>query len=153
MEPNGKATRQRTTFRLEYAVAIDIAAKADKVWALLTNAAGYPAWNSTIDSIEGSIAMGEQIALKSKIAPGRTFKLKVRDVVANERMTWNDGMAPMFKGVRTYALAPGKNGSTVFSMVEVFSGIMLPMIAGSLPDFAPSFEQIAKDLKRAAEAS
>jgi hypothetical protein len=36
-------------------------------------------------------------------------------------------------------------------MAEVFSGIMLPMIAGSLPDFGPVFEQYASDLKRGAE--
>jgi hypothetical protein len=37
-------------------------------------------------------------------------------------------------------------------MKEEFSGVMLPMIKGSLPDFAPVFEQYAEDLRRAAEA-
>ena len=36
-------------------------------------------------------------------------------------------------------------------MVEVFSGVMLPMIKGSLPDFGPVFERYALDLKKAAE--
>jgi hypothetical protein len=36
-------------------------------------------------------------------------------------------------------------------MQEVFTGIMLPMIKGSLPDFGPAFETYAADLKRAAE--
>jgi hypothetical protein len=36
-------------------------------------------------------------------------------------------------------------------MVEVFKGVMLPMIKGSLPDFKPNFEQYALDLKTAAE--
>jgi len=57
----------------------------------------------------------------------------------------------MFKGVRTYTLTPKANGSTDFSMAEVFSGLMLPLIAGSLPDFGPTFEQYAADLKREAE--
>lgn len=38
-------------------------------------------------------------------------------------------------------------------MTEVLSGLMLPLIAGSLPDFAPSFTQYAADLKREAERS
>lgn len=38
-----------------------------------------------------------------------------------------------------------------FSMVEVMSGLMLPLIRGSLPDFGPPFEQYAADLKREAE--
>lgn len=41
---------------------------------------------------------------------------------------------------------------TEFEMSEVFTGLMLPMIAGSLPDFVPVFDQYAADLKRAAEA-
>ena len=32
-------------------------------------------------------------------------------------------------------------------------GLMLPMIAGSLPDFVPVFTQYAADLKRAAESA
>ncbi len=36
-------------------------------------------------------------------------------------------------------------------MKEQFSGLMLPMIKGSLPDFAPVFERYAEDLRRAAE--
>jgi len=36
-------------------------------------------------------------------------------------------------------------------MAEVYSGIMPPMIAGSLPDFRPVFEQYASDLRREAQ--
>ena len=66
-------------------------------------------------------------------------------------MVWEDGAGGIFKGVRTYTLSPNEDGSTQFAMNEVFSGLMLPMIAGSLPDFGPTFEQYAADLKRAAE--
>ena len=66
-------------------------------------------------------------------------------------MAWGDGMAPMFEGVRTFTLIQRTDGSTDFSMVEVFRGVMLPMIAGSIPDLAPSFEHYASDLKREAE--
>lgn len=38
-------------------------------------------------------------------------------------------------------------------MAEIFSGLMLPLIAGKLPDFAPIFERYAADLKKAAEKS
>jgi hypothetical protein len=43
--------------------------------------------------------------------------------------------------------------TTELAMEEVFSGLMLPMIRGSLPDFGPAFEAFARDLKRAAEAA
>lgn len=59
----------------------------------------------------------------------------------------------MFQGVRTFTLAPNAQGETEFSMAERFSGVMLPLIKGSLPDFGPIFEAYAQDLKRAAEAT
>ena len=57
----------------------------------------------------------------------------------------------MFTGVRTFELKPRSDGSTNFVMEERFSGLMLPLVKGSMPDFGPVFEQYASDLKRAAE--
>jgi uncharacterized protein YndB with AHSA1/START domain len=148
---DGRATKTRQTFRMQCGVAINIQAEPEKIWALLTNAAGFPRWNSTVQSIEGQIALGQKIRLRVPVAPKRVFKLKVSAFEPGKRMVWQDGAPPMFKGVRTFTLTPRDNGSIDFAMVEVFSGLMLPMIAGSLPDFAPSFERYAADLKRAAE--
>jgi hypothetical protein len=150
-EVTGRAKQTKTAFRMECAVAIHIQAKPDAVWRLLTDAADFPRWNSTVTSVEGTIAQGSRLAVQVKVAPGRVFKPRVTELVAPERMIWSDGAAPMFRGVRTFVLAPREDGSTDFSMVEVFSGVMLPMIKGSLPDFGPQFEQYAADLKREAE--
>jgi hypothetical protein len=38
-------------------------------------------------------------------------------------------------------------------MTETFSGVLMPMIGPSLPDFAPVFAHYAADLKRAAEGA
>jgi hypothetical protein len=148
---NGRASRTKSTFRMEYAVGINIQAPPQRIWALLTNAGDFPRWNSTVKSIEGKIAAGQTIKLRAMIAPDRTFNLTVSEFVPEQRMVWSDGNL-LFKGVRTYTLTPKANGSTDFTMAEVYSGLMLPMIAGSLPDFGAAFEQYAADLKRAAEA-
>ena len=147
----GRASRTKSTFRIECAVGINIQAPPNRIWALLTTAGDFSRWNSTVKSIEGNIALGERIKLRATIAPERIFKLTVSELVPEKVMVWSDGTAPMFKGVRTYTLTPKANGSTDFSMAEVFSGLMLPLIAGSLPDFGPTFEQYAADLKREAE--
>jgi hypothetical protein len=146
-----KATRVSRTFRLECATQIDVRATPQRIWALLTNAAEFPRWNSTVTRITGTIARGERLALEVPAAPGRTFKPRVTELEPERRMVWSDGFAPMFKGVRTFTLSPNADGTTAFSMVEVLSGVMLPMIKGSLPDFGPSFEAYAADLKREAE--
>lgn len=151
IKPDGRAQKTRQTFRLQYAVAIDIKATPDKLWALLTNAADLPRWNSTVSSIEGTIALGQKIKLRVPIAPTRTFNLKVSQFEPGKCLVFRDGMAPMFQGVRTYTLTARPDGVTEFAMAEVFSGLMLPMIAGSLPDFTPDFDRYAADLKREAE--
>jgi uncharacterized protein YndB with AHSA1/START domain len=138
---------------MDCAISTTIHASPDRIWAFLTDAAGFPRWNSTVTSIEGEIAEGQTLKLRVPSAPERVFKPKVSRVEAGRSMIWSDGMAPMFKGVRTFTLTPNADGSTLFSMTEAFSGLMLPLIKSSLPDFVPLFETYAEDLKRAAEES
>lgn len=151
MASNIQAERTKQAFRLEYTVTANINAKAQKIWDTLTNISDYPKWNSTIISVEGKIAVGEKITLRAKIAEKRVFTLKVSELEPLKKMVWESGTAPMFKGVRTYTLTPKDDGSTDFTMAEKFAGLMLPMIAGSLPDFRPAFEQFALDLKQRSE--
>lgn len=137
-------------FSLTCRVELSIQATADRIWSLLTDASGFPRWNSTVTRIEGQIREGEQLRVH---VPGtdRTFTPRVSDVLLNRRMTWSGGFFPIFKGVRTFELRPAGDGSIEFAMEERFSGLMLPFVRGSLPDFGPVFERYATDLKREAE--
>ena len=138
------------TFSLECAVEVTICAPAAVIWNLLTDARGYPNWNSTVSRVEGEIREGERLRLH---VPGtsRTFTPTVSGVVPNQRMTWTGGVAPLFKGVRTFLLQPRPDGATEFAMTERFSGLLLPLVRRSLPDFRPVFERYADDLRRKAE--
>jgi hypothetical protein len=148
------ATKTASAFRMECAVTINIKARPERIWKLLTDADNLPHWNTTVTSLRGPIALGTKLELRVPLAPKRVFKPKVTALdAARFLMVWSDGAAPMFKGVRTYTLAPRSDGTTDFAMAEVFRGIMLPMIKGSLPDFGPAFETYADDLKREAERS
>jgi hypothetical protein len=143
-------TQTQRVFSMECTVTVNIRAGADSIWNLLTDAKDFPRWNSTVTSIEGQIRDGEQIRLR---VPGtdRTFTPKISGVVPSVRMIWTGGFAPLFKGVRTFELRPCNDGTTDFAMEERFSGAMLPLLKGSLPDFGPVFERYANDLKREAE--
>jgi hypothetical protein len=145
-----KITQERSAFSMSCRVEVTIQAKAERVWGLLTDANDFPRWNSTVTRVEGHIREGERLRLH---VPGtnRTFTPTVSGVVPNERMTWTGGFAPMFKGVRTFELKPRTDGSTDFAMAERFSGLMLPLVKGSMPDFGPVFASYASDLARAAE--
>lgn len=147
---DARATSTKAAFRRSCSVAIEINAAPERVWALLTDAAGMAGWNSTVTSVEGRIAAGERLTVNVPTSK-RPFKLKVSEFAPPHRMTWSSGGAPMFKGVRVFEVTPSATGSS-FSMSETFQGLMLPMIGRTLPDFVPVFEQYAADLKQAAEA-
>jgi len=133
-------------------VKVRIQASAPRIWSLLTDARSFPRWNSTVLSIEGQIREGERIRIRVPDTD-RTFAPKVSGVVSNQRMTWVGGFAPIFRGVRIFNLVKLDDGSTDFTMQETFSGVLMPLLRRSLPDFRPIFERYASDLKREAEAS
>ncbi len=143
---NSKATTTRTTFSRETQISTDIKADPAIIWKLLTNANDFPRWNTTVIAIEGSIAEGEKIKLKSTLAPKRTFKLKIKELDENKRLVWGDG-----QGQRVYTLVNNNNGTVTFSMHEKIGGLMFPLYAKHIPSFDQSFEQFAADLKKEAE--
>jgi hypothetical protein len=76
----------------------------------------------------------------------------VTEFTPGARMTWSGGMPlGLFKGVRTFTLAPGSDGATRFTMREEYTGPLLPLIWRSMPDLGPSFRQFADGLKARAE--
>jgi hypothetical protein len=135
-----------------FAASIVIRARPEAVWALLTDAAGYPQWNSTVERINGRIAPGETVTVYAKATPGRAFPLRVTTFEPAQRMVWNGGMPlGLFTGRRSFTLTPAPAGEITFAMREEFSGLLAPLITRSIPDLQPMFETFAADLKRRAE--
>ena len=138
---------------MSYSASRTIDADPEKVFALLTDAKSYASWNPAVLSLAGTIAPGEKIRLVSVVNPKRTFTLTVTEVDCPSRMVWADGMPlGLFKGVRTYSLRPVAGGRTEFTMAEVFSGPLAPLITKAIPDMTESFEMFADGLKSAAES-
>ena len=137
----------------QFRTSIDIASDPQKVWGLITDGARWHEWNSTVEKLEGRIALGETVKVYTKQAPGRAFPVKVAEMSAPNRMIWKGGMPlGLFTGTRTYELQRSGPG-TRFTMNEEFSGLMAGLIGKSIPDLQPAFDQFAADLKRAAEGS
>ena len=145
-QTTGKAITTKSTFSRETSVSTTIQADPGIVWALLTHAADYPRWNSTVTSLTGNIRQGETIELKSTLDPKRTFKLKVKEIVPEKRLVWGDA-----QGSRVYAIDKGEGGTVLFTMREKIGGPLFPLFAGMIPSFDESFEKFAADLKREAE--
>lgn len=134
-----------------YEASQTICAPVSKVWAVLTDAANYPTWDSGVDAVEGTVAPGETLTVHASVSPGRAFPVKVSDFVAESTMTWTGGMPlGLFTGVRTFTLEPDAD-CTRFTMREEYHGPMVAVIWTSMPDLQPSFDQFAAGLKERAE--
>jgi uncharacterized protein YndB with AHSA1/START domain len=146
--PDGTATTLSKTFSRTTQVATTINASPASVWHVLTTAADYPRWNSTVVSLDGEIKPGSTIRLVSTLDPGRTFKLKVKEFEPSRRPAWGDAL-----GTRVYTLTESNGGQTLFEMNERIGGPVFPLLASKIPSFEASFEQFAADLKAAAETA
>ena len=137
-----------------YETAIEISAPPEAVWPVLTDAATYPDWDPNCERTEGAITPGAKLKVYTKLSPGRAFPVRITGFEPNRSMTWTGGMPlGLFKGVRTFTLTQNGNAATSFTMREVFSGPMLALIGGSLPDMTEPFAAFAKGLKERVEAS
>lgn len=149
LEPSGKASRTRTDDALDYSIAIHIAAPPAIVWEVLTDAAGYTRWNSTIVELTGRIERDGELELVSKVAPDRRFGLAVSAFDPPRAMVWEDG-GGMFLGVRHFTLIP-KDQGTILAMSETYSGFFLSSAEEEMPDFRANFEAFAADTRQEAE--
>jgi uncharacterized protein YndB with AHSA1/START domain len=131
---------------------IHIAAPAVHVWAALVDAESYPSWDPGMIRIEGQIGLGHQVKFFTKFSPDKAFGVKITAFEAPERMAFTGGMPlGLFKSERTHTLTETGTG-TDFKTEEIFSGLLLPVFAGNLPDLTESFEQFVAGLKAHCEA-
>jgi hypothetical protein len=138
----------------EFRTSISIRSTPDKIWSILTDAAAYPSWNTSVNKVDGTIALGQKVTVRPKIAPDQGFPVKVATFEPGKRMVWLGG-APLkfiFKGERTFTLTPAADGAIEFTMHEVFTGLFSPLITKSIPDLQPAFEEFAACLKKRAES-
>jgi len=135
-----------------YESSARIAASPEQVWAVLSDGAGWPTWDSGVEAVEGRIAPGEKVRIRSSAAPGRAFPVTVTTAEPPHRLVFTGGMPlGLFRGVRTYTLTPDDAG-TLFRMREEYTGPMLPLIWRSMPDLQPSFDRFATGLKKRVES-
>jgi uncharacterized protein YndB with AHSA1/START domain len=127
-----------------------IAATPAAVWAVLVDSTSWQSWDSGVLGVDGEIALGKKIVIRSSAAPDRKFPVKVTVFDAPSTLVFSNGNV-IFKGVRTYTLTP-KSSGTLFHMREEYTGAMLNAIWKSMPDLQPSFDQFAGGIAKRVEA-
>ena len=129
-----------------------INATPEAIWAIITDARGYPEWDPNAIRIDGEIKQGGKVTALTKLNPKRAFPATVTEFQLGRRMTWTGGLPlGLFKGVRTFELTPAGQGATRFSLREDFSGPLLPLIGRTIPDMTEAFRGFVAGLKARAE--
>ena len=103
---------------------VEIAAPAERVWALLTDFAAYPQWNPFIRSIEGRPQQGA--TLKVRIQPSgakaMTFRPTVLVAEPGRELRWlGRFLVPgLFDGEHRFVIQPSPSGTVRFEQGERF---------------------------------
>jgi hypothetical protein len=135
---------------------IEIEAPASRVWNLLTDFASMPSWNPFITSISGKLAQGERLAVDIT-PPGKSpmhFKPRLLVVHPERELRWLGHF--LFKGVfdgeHYFLLDPFGDTRTRFRHGEIFSGLLVSVLAGTLPATQQGFDAMNSALKHLAES-
>jgi uncharacterized protein YndB with AHSA1/START domain len=137
----------------EYVTMTPVHAAADKVWHILTDAAGYASWNPEIIGIGGHMAAGSRIKARVKVGSGaiRTVTMRVTAFEPPSRMEWTGGLPlGLFVGRRTFTVVP-REGTCEFRMHLHMSGPLAPLILKSVGDRQPEIDSFSAALRAHAE--
>lgn len=135
-------------------IAID--APAERVWSILLDFPEYPSWNPFIRSIDGPAEVSEKLNVLIQPAGkgGMRFRPAVLVMQPQQELRWKGKIlwAGFFAGEHYFKLEPRVNGGVIFHHGEIFSGVLVPFLKGSLEgDTKRGFDAMNAALKRKAE--
>lgn len=135
----------------KFSASTTINAAPEKVWQILIDVSGYPAWDKSMDHIEGQLTLGEKVKFFTRLSD-QAFPVTVTAFEPARRLVLTGGLPlGLFKSERTHSLTPTEQNQTQFQTEEIFSGLLLPIIGRNLPDLTANFVGFLAALKQQAE--
>ena len=137
---------------------IEIQSSAERVWQLLTDFASFPLWNPFIRRASGEVKAGARLEMhiQPSGASGMTFKPTVLKAEPNRELRWLGRLwiPGLFDGEHILTIEPLAANRVRFVQREIFTGILVPLLARSLDtDTRRGFEEMNRALKARAEQS
>src|SRR5947209_16808514 len=134
---------------------IDIDVPVERVWQILTDFAAFPQWNPFMQRASGEPRPGEQLRVYIQPPGGRgmTFKPTVLNAEPNRELRWLGRLLlpGLFDGEHTLRVEPLGPNQTRFMQQEKFTGVLVPLFAGTLEKTQQGFEDMNRALKARAE--
>lgn len=146
-----------SAFRVSITTSIEIDAPAAAVWAVLTDTAAYPQWNSFIRSWEGELELGARQRVRIEPTPtsGQTFRPRIVDLQPGRELSWlgRVGLPGILDGRHRYSVEPLGAGRSRLVQSEVLSGALVPLFRRMLTvDTPAAFERMNAELAARATA-
>lgn len=115
---------------LDFRIAVDINAPPDRVWAVMRDIEGWPAWTPTVKKIrlldKGSLAVGSRaIVWQPKLPPAKWRVTELDD--ARKGFTWETHGPGMRLEARHWVEGTGNTSRATLSIQ--FSGVLGPLFA------------------------
>jgi len=134
----GQEQRVETTAHLD--------ARANEVWAVLTDFPAYGEWNPFITAISGVLAEDDRLDVTFQQPNGKTsrFRPRVLRVSPARQIRWLGKLGPggLFDGEHYFVLEPQTDGTTVLTHGERFTGVLVPLMKSLLADTEQAFRSM-----------
>jgi hypothetical protein len=127
--------------RIETTAHLD--ARANEVWAVLTDFPAYGEWNPFITAIAGVLAEDDRLDVTLQQPNGKTnrFRPRVLRVSPARQIRWLGKLGPggLFDGEHYLVLEPQADGTTVLTHGERFTGVLVPLMKSLLAETEQAF--------------
>ena len=113
-----------------YDSTLEISAPAAQVWAVLTDFASYPEWNTAVPRLDGDLTVGSTLSMDLDLDGKRmAVTADVQDLEAGRSFSWKGklGAEVLFTGRREFTVAAAGPGASTFRHVESLSGLIVPL--------------------------
>ncbi|MCW2636878.1 MAG: Polyketide cyclase/dehydrase [Blastococcus sp.] len=135
-----------------FEAAARIDAAPDEVWAALVDVGGWRDWDSGVDRVDGTVALGERLTVYATMIRHRPFSVIVTELRPGEAMRWRGGLPAGLAVIeRTYHLDAQVEGGSVLTVREDHSGPLAGVLGRSTPDLNPFFRQFCAGIRQLTE--
>ncbi len=142
-------------FRKEIRDEIEILASPEEVWKALTDFEGFRDWNPFIRPVVGQAVEGARLRVQIRPPGGRAvaFQPKVTKVAPNRELRWKGRLwvSALLDGEHIFEIEPLGPERSSFVQREVFSGLLVPLMAKSIDQTLAGFGEMNRALKERIE--
>lgn len=127
-----------------------IDASPEQVWEVISDLEGFEKWNPVIVSVEGRAVVGENIAFRMVLPGGgkSRHEPKIIEATPHQALRWEGtvGAAFLARAVHEFLLRPVEGGTSL-TQKETFTGLLVPLVKGTLKRTEEGFNEMNRALK------